>query len=217
VQAEGVVYEVWNPTVHLLPMPQNRYVPPSWSRYLVIDFGYVDPFVCQWWAKDEDGRLFRYRELYRTGRLVEDHARQILELSRNEPRPQAVICDHDAEGVATLSKYLNLPLIPARKELMTGIQAVTARLRPAGDGRPRLFLYRDALVERDRELLDAKKPCCSEEEVEGYVWDVAGGRRKGETPVDRDNHGMDAMRYMVMHLDGGGAAKSAGFRPVGVR
>ena len=32
----------------------------------------------QWWAQDHDGRLYLYKEIYMTGRLVEDHAQTIL-------------------------------------------------------------------------------------------------------------------------------------------
>jgi predicted transcriptional regulator len=41
-----------------------------------VDFGYTNPFVMQWWAEDPDGRLYLYREIYRTRRLVEDHAKR---------------------------------------------------------------------------------------------------------------------------------------------
>jgi phage terminase large subunit len=40
-----------------------------------MDFGYGHPFVCFFGAVDPDGRSFIYREMHRTERLVEDHAR----------------------------------------------------------------------------------------------------------------------------------------------
>jgi hypothetical protein len=43
-------------------------------------------------------------------------------------------------------------------------------LRPAGDKKPRLFLMRDALVSRDEALAESKKPTCTEEEMDGYVY-----------------------------------------------
>jgi hypothetical protein len=39
------------------------------------------------------------------------------------------------------------------------------------------------------------------EEIEGYVWNTDGGKRKGEEPVKDNDHGCDAMRYLVMHFD----------------
>src|SRR5438105_8088340 len=81
VSAEGVVYEGWDPAVHLA---QPRTIPPDWPRYWSTDFGYSNPFVWQCWAKDPDGRLWMVREIYRTGTLVEDLARQIRALTQGE-------------------------------------------------------------------------------------------------------------------------------------
>lgn len=39
-------------------------IPREWRRYRSYDFGYAKPFSVGWWAADEDGRLYRYRELY---------------------------------------------------------------------------------------------------------------------------------------------------------
>ncbi|MFD4855139.1 phage terminase large subunit [Streptomyces atratus] len=221
--AEGLVYDGWDDAVHLVdPFP----IPAAWSRWWTIDFGYSNPFVLQCWAEDPDGRLYLYREMYRTQRLVEDHALDILRLVRRcaaccgstrskhycqtceactvewtEPKPQAVICDHDAEDRATLERHLGLPTTAARKTVSPGIQAVQSRLKTAGDGKPRLFLVKGALVERDQRLDDSKRPACTEEEVPGYVWAVKPGGETKEEPVKADDHGLDALRYMVAQLD----------------
>src|SRR6266487_2224909 len=78
--AEGTVYEdSWDRARNVI----DRFpIPREWPRYLCIDFGYTNPFVCAWWAMDPDGRLFCYREIYKTKTLVEDHAKQIKHLSR---------------------------------------------------------------------------------------------------------------------------------------
>lgn len=196
--AEGIVYDGWDPAVHLVdafPIPRD------WPRYWAVDFGFTHAFVWQAWARDPDGRLYRYREIYRTKRLVEDHARDILARTGGEPRPVAVVCDHDAEDRATLEKHLGMRTTPAHKAVSPGIQAVASRLKPAGDGRPRLYFLRDALTERDPELDDAALPCCTEEELDGYVWDLSMGRKKGEEPVKERDHGADATRYLVAHID----------------
>jgi hypothetical protein len=198
VQAEGVVYEGWDPAIHVL---DRVLVQDSWPRFWSIDFGYVHPFVCGFWARDNDGRLYLYREIYRTKRLVEDHARHILALAELDQRPRAICCDHDAEDRATLERHLKMATTAARKDVSPGIQAVATRLKPAGDGRPRLFVARNALVERDPELAEAKLPCSTLEEFDGYVWDTGGGRNKGEQPIKENDHGMDQTRYLVSHLD----------------
>lgn len=201
VAAEGVIYEGWDPRLHLI---DPFAIPEHWDRLWVVDFGLVHPFVCQWYAIDGDGRLYRYREIYLTGRLVEDHAREMRRLSAGEPEPIAIVTDHDAEDRATLERYLGMSTIAANKAVSPGIQAVQARLRPQADGRPRLFLVRDARVERDQTLADKHLPTCTEEEFDGYVWDT-----KRELPVKENDHGMDTTRYAVMHLDDGGAGFEA--------
>lgn len=198
VAAEGSVYEEWDRNLHLIDWFQP---PPEWPRYWSIDFGYVDPFVFQAWAFDEDDRAYLYRELFATGRLVEDHARDILTLMKNEPPPRAIFCDHDAQSRATLERHLGMRTLPAYKAKSDGIQAVQVRLRKAGDGRPRLFVMRDALAKRDETLVEARTPASTVEEFDGYVWDQRAGQRKGDVAVDRDNHGMDAMRYCIATHD----------------
>lgn len=196
VQAEGLVYEGWNPALHLVdPFP----IPAGWPRFWSVDFGYTNPFVCQFWAADPDGRLYRYREVYKTRRLVEEHAARIAALTRREPLPVAIFCDHDAEDRATLERHWGLALTPANKAVGPGLQAVANRLKSAGDGRPRLFLLRDSTDERDADLEDARKPCSTEEEFDGYVWN---DRSRKEEPVKKDDHGLDALRYLVQSLDG---------------
>lgn len=205
VAAEGQVFEEWDPAIHLIPLFRP---PMDWPRYLVIDFGYTNPFVCLWFAQDPDGRLYLYREIYRTQRLVEDHAKEIIRMSSGDPHDstgapawRSVIADHDAEGRATLERYLKRGITPAVKEVEPGLQAVSARLRPAGDGRPRLFVCRDARQGIDHALREAGRPTCTAEEFESYIWDTKGGKIR-ETPVKENDHGMDSVRYLIYSLDG---------------
>lgn len=199
--AEGMVYDTWDRERNLIP---SFSIPRLWRRWLAIDFGYTHPFVCQWWAEDPDGRLYLYREFYGTQTLVEDWARLIVKYSRYETIA-GLITDHDAEGRATLEKYLGLQTIPADKRVLEGIQAVQSRMRPADDGKPRLFILEGTLTLRDPLLDDAKLPASTVEEIDGYVWKRhPDGRFLRDEPVKDNDHGMDAMRYMVMHLDGAG-------------
>lgn len=206
--AEGLVYEEFDPDVHV---HKRIGVPPiSWTRYMTVDFGYTNPMVVQMWAEDEDGRLYLYRELYHTKTTVEDMVPQIKEMMnlRKEPRPRMIICDHDAEGRAVLEKHLGMSTKAAKKTVEDGIQAVKSRMmRSDVDGRPRIYLCMDALVRRDPDLADRKKPTSTLEEVVGYIWDrgttVAqnAGKPPKEHPVKEDDHGMDAMRYMIAERD----------------
>jgi hypothetical protein len=217
--ADGMVYEdAWDAQRNLLERsaiskrPNDLYgdcgIPQEWPRYLAIDFGYTHPFVCQWWCEDPDGRLYLYREIYLTHKLVEDHAAEIRKYSRwgatptGDPLPRAIICDHDAEGRATLERHLGMRTTAADKRVLEGIQAVAARLRAAGDGKPRLALLRDATLQRDPLLLDARQPTATVEEPESYVWKLNGRGSRAREEVEKEyDHGLDATRYLVMHRD----------------
>jgi len=121
--------------------------------------------------------------------------------SRAEPKPKAIICDHDAEDRETLHKHLQMETTPAFKDISPGIQAVATRLRPAGDGKPRLFILRDSVDERDPRMEDLKKPTSTAEEMEGYIWDERQGRKRGEEPLKENDHGCDALRYLTFWRD----------------
>lgn len=200
VQAEGAIYTEYDPALHLVDWFP---VPPDWRRFRVVDFGFTNPFVCQWWALDHDGRMYLYREIYWSQRLVEDHAKEIKALSTGEVI-EATVADHDAEDRATLARH-GVPTQPARKTVKDGLQTVAERLRKAGDGRPRLYIMRDALVATDPSLTEARLPTCTEDEIPGYVWARAqDGRPAKEEPLKLNDHGMDAMRYAVMYAGGAG-------------
>ena len=192
---EGAVYDLWDPAVHQI---DSYEIPHEYRRIRSIDFGYTNPFVCQWWAIDPDDRMILYRELYQSHGLVEDHAKTIAEQSDGESY-EATITDHDAEGRATLERY-GIPTTLAQKSLRSGIQSVTRRLKIAKDGKPRLILMRDALIQTDSRLLEQQKPTSTSHEFPGYVWHR--GADVSETPVMVNDHGMDAMRYAVVYLDG---------------
>lgn len=196
--SEGLIYDDFDSQIHVIDRIEK--IPASWRRVWVVDFGHTNPFVWQDWAIDHDGRAILVQEIYRTQTLVEDHCKEIMRL-RPGMRPEALVCDHDAEGRATLERHLNIRTVAAKKEVVPGIQAVQARLRKAGDGKPRLMVMRDALTSVDRDLKESRKPTCSLEEVDGYVWDIRPDKPPKEEPVKADDHGMDCWRYLAIYLD----------------
>lgn len=191
VQAEGVVYETYDPKIHLI---DRHEVPKDARRFRVIDFGFTNPFSCQWWYADHDDRLYMYREIYHTQRTVKVHCETINKFKESI---EQTICDHDAEDRATLEEN-GIPNIAANKTVSVGIQKVQERFVVADDGKPRIFIMRDSLVEQDQSLVDAKKPWCTEQEITDYVWDP-----NKEAPIKKNDHGVDNIRMMTMHLDAG--------------
>lgn len=195
-QAEGAVYEEYDEAVHLI---DHREIPKDWRRIRSVDFGFTNAFVCQWWAIDPDGRMYLYREIYKTRTLVEDHAKEILRLTGDEPIEQT-ISDHDAEDRATLHRH-GVYTAAAFKAITVGIDAVSARLKKVA-GKPRLFLMRNAIAERDDRLIGSKLPQTTTEEMPDYTYPKGvDGKPVKEEPVKVNDHGMDAMRYAVAYID----------------
>lgn len=230
VAAEGMVYEDEYDSSRILV--RRKPIPLSWPRIWVIDFGYTNPFNWQCWALDNDRRLIMQKEIYHTQRTVREHCRDIMRVSLSDPRPTAIITDHDIEDRKTFEAHciycedcdlaltsaerrlhtdkrhrlhtFDLSTKPAYKAIIRGIQAVAERLKPQRDGRARIEIMRGALIELDRELKERHLPTCTAEEFEGYIWktDSAGKVTKKEEPVDKDNHGMDDLRYVTAYVDG---------------
>ena len=199
VAAEGLIFEEWDPDVHLVdPQP----IPDDWERIWAVDFGFIHPFVLQRWAKDPDGRMILYAEHYKSRWTIDQHADQILAEVTDpetgewiEPRPSAIVCDHDAESRARLEQLLGQMTVPADKRVKEGIQVVKQALRrPDPRSRPMVLIHRDAVKTRDEELVEAGHPWSTAQEIVGYVWD-----KDREQPVKILDDGCDALRYAIMH------------------
>jgi phage terminase large subunit len=219
VGVEGNIYPEFDSAVHLIdPYP----IPDDWNRYWSVDFGFVRAFVCQHWAEAPDGELILYREFYGTQRLVSDWANLILDTITDdtcptccghpdagpcsecgdiglverywtEPRPVAIVCDHDAEGRAAFARVIGQQTVAAHKAVSDGIQAVQERLTER-----RLLLMRDVTNSRDEALQGATLPTSTADEFPGYVW---ANHQTKEQPVKENDHGMDALRYVVAQRD----------------
>lgn len=237
VSAEGIIYEEFDPATHVLPWEYdsegNRLpLPFDWPRIWGIDFGYVHPFVLKCYAQDPaDGALYMYREIFMTHRTVEEHAATIMDLVTKkvvkewydhfnrtvrtveevvwtEPMPEAIICDHDAEGRRTFEKATGLGTQAANKNVYEGINAHKQRLKLDSDGLAMFYLMEDALVEKDQWLVDNLLPTCTEEEYASYVWKVSTDGRTQDEPVKKHDDGVDTDRYITMHFDYKGKARA---------
>lgn len=192
--ADGAVFPEFDRKKHVV---QRDYIPRGWQRYRAIDFGYVNSFVCLWGAIEPDtNALYIYRELHQTGLLVEDAAKIINQYSRGEDII-ATIADHDAEGRATLQRY-GISTIPAFKQITPGIEQLHTRLR-----NNKFYYVENALINYDQKLRDEHKPVDLPAEFECYVWaPTKDGKVAKEEPVKLNDHAIDALRYMVAHIDG---------------
>lgn len=174
--------------------------PKDWKIYRSIDFGYRHPFVCQWWARspEDESTFVLFRELFKTEELIEDVAKQIQEESQGMNIERTVADPAQAEDKATLQRH-GVHSEEAKKDISAGIQAVKEKMAKKADGVPRLIFMKNALCHPpDSNLDDAGKPVCSLDEVVQYSW-----KDDDDEPVKENDHGMDAMRYLIYTLSQG--------------
>lgn len=176
IPAEGAVYDIFNPEVHLVSADE---VPTETKLGLnSIDLGSGgqrgDPFVFLCGVVDKSGNIFVTGEHYsREGLTLAEHAHQIRRLYKGGP----IFCDYDSRDRLELAA-LGIRTIPATKPIMMGIHAVRARL-----ARNSLFIVKESCPNLLMEL-------------PFYSW--ADGDK---LIAARGDHALDALRYMVAGLD----------------
>lgn len=191
IAMEGLVYP-FDPRHHII---EPFIIPKDWKRVIAIDFGFDHPFVCGWFAISPDDKWYLYRQIYMSNRLVEKHAEEIKKFCEDDEIKEIVaICDHDAEGRATLQDR-GINTIPANKSRLDGQQTVYKLFE-----QDRIFFFNNSLVEIDLVRQMKKLPTCIEQEFGTYIWATKGK----EDMVKQKDDGMDMIRYGVhTYLTGG--------------
>ena len=190
-QAEGAVYDEWDQSIHLIYADRV----PKCERYIASqDWGYTNAGVLGVWAIDGDGGMYLVAQVYQTGRTIDWWKATALDLDR-EYNLEAIPCDPAEPAYIDAYRQAGLPAFAADNAVLPGINAVKQRLAAR-----RLFVVRDSLRRVDESLAEARKPSRVEDEFAAYVWADKTGK---ETPVKEHDHGMDMVRYAVMHLDQG--------------
>ena len=205
VGAEGMVYEEWREDVHVI----ENLAPATWGWEMVrsIDFGYVDAFVCQWWAIDRMTHvMILVRELVRHKTEIDVLAEEVNKHSKGL-NIRFTVADHaDAMGRAMLSKY-GIPTQGCDKPKAgqgwaEHFEPIKRRLRVDGFGKARLYVWRGALLDRDPRLVMKGVPIGLLEEIPGYAWlPPKEGKAPKEEPQGMNDHSMAALRYGVHAVD----------------
>lgn len=201
VAAEGIIYESFRREDHVC---EPFGIPDNWQRVRGIDFGTVHPFVVLWGAIDPDGRLYIYREYYKTNTLIKQHAEKIKELS-GEERYLWTVSDHDLQERIEYEAH-DIPTMPANKAVKLGLDLTAQRMVKQVDGRPRVMIF-NTCTELIRQLGT-------------YSWlPFEEGKPYREEPLKVDDDGPDVLRYIIMELDYSSApiieAGFRGYRPRG--
>jgi PBSX family phage terminase large subunit len=201
---EGQIFNEFTPSIHVIRADEEFPIPREWPRFRAIDHGICHPTCCLWGAADPDGNLFIYDCYYQRNKLVYEHAQEINQRSENDVIDWTVIDPSTARrdavsGTSIEQEYRNLGINtrPGENAILDGISRLKELLRcdPQHNhplhlrpGAPRLHIFGSKCPELIWEL-------------QQYRWkDQRPGSqaKEREEPVDRHNHAIDALRYLVM-------------------
>ena len=78
----GQYFACWRREIHVV---QPFEIPEHWRLFRSVDYG-LDMTACYWWAADQMGRCYIYRELYQPDLTLSQAARKIVEMTPEEER-----------------------------------------------------------------------------------------------------------------------------------
>lgn len=140
-------------------------IPAHWQRFASYDFGFNHPAAFGWFATDEDGNVYLYRELIRAGLRVDQLCQMILEMKDTE-LCYPIIAGHDcwAKKSAMINAEQQSPPTIAEEFMKHGIslkRAVIDRIQGASqlrkylawqgmpNNKPRFFIMDNCPVSFD--------------------------------------------------------------------
>jgi phage terminase large subunit len=188
-----LVYPCWDRATHII---EPFELDPYWPRYRSIDPGWHNPTAVLWGCLSPDGILYLYREHYRSGWTVPQHAQKVRGASAREEYEWSVM-DPSAFSMTLASQksiadqFADEGIIaaPGDNKVEAGISECNEWLRIKDDGYPNVQVFNNL----ERFLF----------EVENYRFELltpeqAIRKDVKERPVKKDDHLMDCFRYMIM-------------------
>ena len=185
VAAEGLIYDMFRPEVHLLRQAADC----VGGCYISCDYGTRNPTVFLLWQRERGTeRWICRREYYYSGR---EQKRQKtdkefcadLDAWLGDDRPRAVVVDPSAASFIAELRQAGYPVQQADNEVLDGIRNVSTMLQ-AGT------------------LLFSASCVHTAEEFQAYVWDEKAAERGEDKPAKVNDHCMDAVRYFVTTILG---------------
>jgi len=181
----GAVFKTYSRAVHTI---KPFRIPKDWRRYRTFDFGFTNPFVCLWLAKNPDDDWIIYREYYKAQTGIQEHIRIVKLLSKGERYVENIADPENAEDRAEMRKA-GIKTRAARKDIARGIELVQSKLKVKDNGKPSLTIFRTC------------RNTCREIPVYHYP---KGSNTKdpADVPVKKNDHTVDALRYLIYTIDG---------------
>lgn len=73
----GQYFNEFNRDIHVI---EPFEIPSYWRRFRSLDYG-LDMTACYWWAVDDNGRCYLYKELYKPNLILSQAAEEILKMT----------------------------------------------------------------------------------------------------------------------------------------
>lgn len=118
---DGIMYEKWSENIHVV---EGFKIPSHWRKFISVDNGYTDSFAWYWYAVDEEGTVYCYREFTRDKDdpklTYKQQAQKVLELSKytdiqygeaieGYEKIDYIVAGHDAWAKHCMTKTENTP------------------------------------------------------------------------------------------------------------
>lgn len=186
---EGLVYPEFDRAVHVIP-PFD--IPKEWQETISIDPGLNNPLSAHWYAVDWDGNIYVVAEHFAAGKDIDYHSRCIKDISerigwKTDSKGRVCALIDSAANQKTLASVKSVTELFAEKgilvnpkvnkDVFAGICRVKEYLKK-DNGVPDLYVFDNCRV--------------MIEEFSSYFWS------EGDSPVKRDDHCMDELRYFIM-------------------
>lgn len=199
---QGAVFKEWNRKIHVIDRtPVGGYthdnLPHDWVRIRGIDWGYNNPMVCVWLARDHDDNWYVIDEHYKSKTEIRHHAAAIKKRDGTVWFPGSLYCkgtysDHDPQMMAEIAQY-GIQCSPAIKsgggwgnKLEMAQLAMLRSLMLVNDTRPRPKFYvfshcKHSIFEIGRHRYDDRQTI----------------RGMPEATIEEDDHCIDGIRYAI--------------------
>lgn len=188
-EGAGLVYPEFDEAVHVVK-PFN--IPPEWQDTISIDPGLNNPLSAHWYCTDWDGNVYVIAEHFQQGWDIDKHVCAIKNICektgwRKDGRGRIRALIDSAANQKTLASVQSVSELfyergiladaNVNKNVFAGIAQVKAYLK-RGNGMPDLYVFSNCV-----NMID---------EFKTYSW------ADGDSPVKRDDHCMDELRYYLM-------------------
>lgn len=186
VAAEGVIYDMWNPS-------ENTYDPEDaepdyetrYRRYIAVDYGTTNPMV--FLDVIDDGMTFWVKNEYYYDCKRTTAQRQKTDYEYGDDFEKFVGGDH------SVTVIIDPSALSFRVELRNRGYRVKEADNEVLDG-----IRMTATLIQKRRIRTLRGKCPNfQHEIETYIWDEKAAQHGDERPVKESDHAMDAIRYLV--------------------